>query len=193
MQSSISISHLLHEAALRWKTQIDLVKAFVLIFTPLEIPLLTPFDFISNGVQAGTFSESFETYNLGKLGGQGNWTNYVEEYGFIVNNDRASEGVQSIISHPTSTDLIASSMLDWATTTGIGILSVDFLVEKKPNWAMVEFCYGWLVCVDIEIGNDTLESTKIILSNEVGGEDIILADNYFNNVFHDVFLLWLIQ
>ena len=157
-------------------------SAFVLLALYLGL-------FVVGGAWAG-ISESFETYNLGNINYQGDWfpLNKQEgyyEWGFIVNNNKASQGNQSIYSNSTSSDLIGSSELWWATTTGSGIFSFDFLVEKKPNWAMVEFCYGGIWCADIMIGDSDLKSTKITLDN-YPNEDIILSENYNNNIWHRI-------
>lgn len=141
--------------------------------------------FLIGSVFAETFTESFETYNLGNINYQGDWfplnkNPIYYEYGFTISRDHPSYGVQGIKSHPTSTDLLGSS--EWwppFNVTGIGIFSFDFVVWKKPNWAEVDFCYGGQWCVEIKIGDHT-QSTII------KWQDIILAENYTINDLHRI-------
>ncbi len=131
-------------------------------------------------------SDSFEIYPLGNINNpcQNNWygMNFTcpYEYGFIVNTEHASEGLKSVVSHPTSTDLVGTSELWWATSTTAGIFSIDFWVDKKPNWAQISLAKEFCCSFEIEIGDYTTKSTKIKLGN------IILAENYANNVWHRI-------
>ena len=141
--------------------------------------------FLIGGAFAGTFTESFETYDLGNINYQGDWyplnqNPIYDEWGFIVSREHPSEGVQGIKSHATSSDLLGSS--EWwppFNVTGIGIFSFDFVVWEKPNWAEVDFCYGGSWCVEIHIGDHTG-------STIIKWQDIILAENYTINDLHRI-------
>lgn len=148
------------------------------------------------GSALAVIDENFESYDTGKINYQINppveWKDLnnapqYHEYSLIVNTERASDGVQSIMSHPTSTDLEGSSEMWWATSTGTGIISIDFQIDKRPVWARIEFNQGFQWGSTLEIGTCCAEVPYNTENwDGVRWQGIDLTDDVVPDVWHRV-------
>ena len=91
--------------------------------------------FIINGVLAETifFDEDFETYELGDLGGQGDWILMPAKLDWQVTNEKSYSGEQSITFEQTGYGHHNLKSGEGIFTTTRGIISFWFYSKEKPT------------------------------------------------------------